>query len=270
LISDYYQEDFVDSLSGLGDLGFTEYEAKVYLALLRENPANGYQLSKKAGVPRSMVYEALGRLHARGAVLKSGNERSIIYRPLPPEELLDRYDRQHQQLISALRDDLLSLYDSKGEESLWTVSGREASFGYASKMIADSKNEVYLVLDDTALERLRDEILSANQRGIKIGVLLTGFGELDCGKVSYHPPEESELQGLDDMVVVVVDGEECLIADMKHEMTATITTSRNMVLITRQFVWMELFAQRINERINPDLLDQLEETDRKILQSFSK
>ena len=260
----------MDLLTDLGDLGFTEYEAKIYLALLRENPANGYQLSKKTGVPRSMVYEALGRLHARGAVLKSGDERSTVYRPLPPEELLDRYDRQHQQLISGLRDNLLGLYDSKDEESLWTVSGREAAFGYASQMIANSKNEVYLVLDDNALEQLRGEIVSSGERGVQIGVLLTGIGELDCGQVSYHPPEESELQGLDNMVVVVVDGEECLIADMNHEMTATITSSRNLVLITRQFVWMELFAQRINERINPDLLDQLEENDRKILLSFSR
>ena len=33
-----------------------------HLALLGENPATGYQVSKKAGIPRSMVYEALGRL----------------------------------------------------------------------------------------------------------------------------------------------------------------------------------------------------------------
>ena len=74
----------MDAVSGLSDLGFTEYEARIYLALLKENPANGYQLSKRTGVPRSMVYEALGRLHARGAVLKSGGARSTIYRPLSP------------------------------------------------------------------------------------------------------------------------------------------------------------------------------------------
>jgi sugar-specific transcriptional regulator TrmB len=41
---------------------FSEYEAKVYLTLLHENSATGYHLSKKWGVPRSMAYEALGRL----------------------------------------------------------------------------------------------------------------------------------------------------------------------------------------------------------------
>jgi HTH-type transcriptional regulator, sugar sensing transcriptional regulator len=61
----------MDLMVALTALGFTEYEAKVYLALLREHPATGYQLGKQAGIPRPMVYEALGRLHARGAALKT-------------------------------------------------------------------------------------------------------------------------------------------------------------------------------------------------------
>jgi len=259
----------MDILSDLVALGFTEYEGKVYLALLKENPANGYQLSKRTGVPRSMVYEALGRLHARGAVLKSGDERVTIYRPLPPEQLLERYDRKHQKLIHNLRDSLLSIYDSQIEESLWTISGQESSFSYATQMIANGKNEVYLVLDDFALNKLRNEIMTACRRGIQVGALLTGNGELQCDQVSYHPPAESELQGLENMLVVVVDGKECLIANLNLDMVATITTNRNLVLISRQFVWMELFAQRIYERLSPAMLDLLDESDRQILQSFS-
>ncbi len=259
----------VDLLADLGALGFTEYEGKVYLALLKESPANGYQLSKRTGVPRSMVYEALARLHTRGAVLKSGDERATIYRPLPPEHLLQRSNRQHKQLIDRLRDSLSSIYDATNEESLWTISGKDASFAYVSQMISKAHKDIYLVLDDVALERLRDEILITWGRGVHIGALLTGNGELRCSQVSYHPPAESELQGLENMLVIVVDGEECLIADMKQDMVATVTTNKNLVLITRQFVWMELFAQRINERINPDMLNLLDETDRQILQSFS-
>ncbi len=259
----------MDYISNLVALGFTEYEGKVYLALLKESPANGYQLSKKTGVPRSMVYEALGRLHARGAVLKSGDERITIYRPLPPAQLLERYERQHQQLIHNLRDSLLGIYDSQEEDSLWTISGQESSFSYVTQMIANGKNEVYLVLNDFALDQLRHEIIAACSRGIQVGALLTGNGELQCDQVSYHPPAESELQGLENMLVVVVDDKECLIANLDLDMVATITTNRNLVLISRQFVWMELFAQRINERLSPAMLDLLDESDRHILQSFS-
>jgi Cd2+/Zn2+-exporting ATPase len=111
--------------------------------------------------------------------------------------------------------------------------------------------------------------MTACRRGIQVGALLTGNGELKCDQVSYHPPAESELQGLENMLVVVVDGKECLIANLNLDMVATITTNQNLVLISRQFVWMELFAQRIYERLSPAMLDLLDESDRQILQSFS-
>ena len=89
----------MDALEDLMAIGFTEYEARVYVALLRENPATGYQLSKQSGVPRSMVYEALGRLHTRSAVLKTGDRRATLFRPVPPSVLLDRYESQQRGLV---------------------------------------------------------------------------------------------------------------------------------------------------------------------------
>ncbi len=64
----------MDLLGALNKTGFTEYEAKVYLALLDDNPATGYQISKTSNIPRSMVYETLSRL----AVLEAVEERAIL------------------------------------------------------------------------------------------------------------------------------------------------------------------------------------------------
>jgi len=100
----------MDLLAKLTELGFTEYEAKVYLALLDDYPASGYQISKDAGVPRSMVYEALGRLKQRGAVLETPDERATLYRPLPPDVLLDNHELAQRRLVQELRSGLVGLY----------------------------------------------------------------------------------------------------------------------------------------------------------------
>jgi Cd2+/Zn2+-exporting ATPase len=71
------------------------------------------------------------------------------------------------------------------------------------------------------------------------------------------------------MLVVVVDGKECLIANLERDMTATVTTNKNLVLISRQFVWMELFAQRVYERLESAQLDLLDPADKQLLMSFS-
>ncbi|KAA3643247.1 MAG: TrmB family transcriptional regulator [Chloroflexi bacterium] len=254
-------------LEQLTTIGFTEYEAKAYLALLSENPATGYQISKNSGVPRSMIYEALGRLEARGAVLKKEERRSTLYRPIPPEVLLDRYEEGQMAVISDLRQGLNALYTAEAGDDYWTVKGHAATLSIASEMIDTAQDELMLVLDDPHISELENHLVDAEERGVKIETLLTGSGNLDVGAVAYHPPLESEAHGLHDMLVVVADGQQVLIASEEVDTTATITNNRNMVMIARQFVWMELFTQRINAHIGPDLLKKLSPQDQEILAS---
>ena len=70
-------------------------------------------------------------------------------------------------------------------------------------------------------------------------------------------------------LMVVVDGREVLIARSDMDTTtATITRNPNLVLIARQFVWMELFAQRIYGRLGADLLARLDPSDRRVFESL--
>ncbi len=258
----------MDLLAELTQIGFTEYEAKVYLALLSDNPTTGYQLSKTSGVPRSMIYEALGRLHARGAVLETIEDRATVYRPLPPEMLLERHHEEHVRLMDKLREGLQALYTAPTEERIWSLSSRRSIVTYAAQMIHRTQKEVFLVLTDEDLSALEQAIVAACDRGIGVHALLMGEGTLGCGEVAYHPPLESELHGLTGMLLLVADSAEALIAGEDHE-TATITGNSRLVGIARQFVWMEFFTQRIYARLGNDLLERLEPQDRRIFESLN-
>lgn len=133
-------------------------------------------------------------------------------------------------------------------------------------MIAEAQQEVHLVLADDDLEVLSEDIAAAHNKGVSISTLLTGKADLNFGRVAYHPPLESELQELTNTLVVVSDNHQALIAS-KSEIgtTTTITGNHNLVLMARQFVWMELFAQRVLAKMGREFLDQLEPEDRKIL-----
>lgn len=258
----------MDLLADLTRIGFTEYEAKVYLALLSDSPATGYQLSKVSGVPRSMVYDALSRLHKRGAVLESVEDRSSVYRPLSPELLLERHYEEQLQLMEGLRDGLLKLYVAPTEERDWSLSGRRSIVAYAVQMIENAKKEVYLVLTDDDVAALEKTIWDTCNKGVGVHALITGESAVDCAEVAYHPPLESELHGLTGMLLVVADGAEALIAGKDQEL-ATITRNPHLVGIARQFVWMEFFTQRIYNRLGSDLLDRLEPQDRQIFESLN-
>jgi Cd2+/Zn2+-exporting ATPase len=257
-------------ISNLTRIGFTEYEAKVYLALLAASPSTGYQLSKKSGVPRSMVYEALGRLAGRGAVLQTFEGRATLYRPLPPAALLDRYEEDQQHMLAGLRSGMEKIYHSSDEDKVWSIRGQRAVFSYATQMLRETQRDIYTVLNDPAIFALESELAAIDQRGIDINALLTGESSLSFGQVAFHPPLESELQQLADTLVIVADNQRALIASTKQEMVATITSNRNLVLMARQFVWMELFAQRIYTKLGPDFVQQLDQDDQRLFASLKK
>jgi HTH-type transcriptional regulator, sugar sensing transcriptional regulator len=256
----------VDLVDQLSTLGLTEYESKVYLALLREHPATGYQLSKAAGIPRSMVYEALGRLEARGAALSTVEEKATLYQPVPPDTLLGRFETETRQRVAELRTHLAPLYNRQEEGRLWNFNGRKEALRYAAELIAGAGHELMLVLSDADVEVLHDLLVGAAERGVHLGVMLTGQSSFDVGQVVRHPHRETELHRMQETIMVVADEREFLIASGHASTSATVTTNVNMVLIARQFIWMELFAQRIFARLGGDLLARLDPADRHVLQ----
>jgi sugar-specific transcriptional regulator TrmB len=246
--------DLVHELTGLG---FTEYEARIYLALLEENPATGYRLSKRSGVPRSMAYETLSRLDARGVVMQSHEGKTTRYRPLPPDVLLARERARHTQRLETLSQGLGRLYQAAEGDQLWSITGREAMLAYAGRQLESARSELMFVLNDDMLSELADAIEDACARGVRVRALLTGERMLNCGEAAHHPPLESELQELSNSLVVVVDGREVLIAGGEPQYTGTITNNRDLVLIARQFIWMELFAQHVYTSLGEEALQEL-------------
>jgi Cd2+/Zn2+-exporting ATPase len=261
----------MDLQKQLMKIGFTEYEAKVYLAMLSVYPATGYQLSKESGVPRSMVYEALKRLHAKGAALETVEGRATLYRPLPPEALLAKHAEDVNRLIGDLRTELTALYENEIDNRVWTIQGETAVATYAAKLINEAQEELYLVFTDDILASLNSEILAARDRGVDLNVLLTGESRLNLGRVAYHPPLESKLQNLTQTIVVVADSGEVLIGSTEShdKKLATVTRNADLVMIARQFVWMEMFTQRIYSRLGSDLLARLDPEDRRIFASLN-
>ena len=255
-------------LDNLQAIGLTEYEAKTYLALLREHPATGYQISKNSGVPRSMVYEVLGRLRSRGAVLESIEGRTTLYRPLDPEILLAEHQESIQTIISDLRPGLTELFQNKEDHKVWGISGMESIFSYAKKMLQQTEKEAFLVLNDFHYGTLKITLERLAETGIEQHILATGQAPIEHGNLVYHPPLESEIQGLTDTLLVLVDQSEVLIANTSDEAKATITSNPNLIMIARQFIWMEFFTQRIYAQIGDELLAKLDPADREIFNSI--
>jgi len=89
----------------LQDMGLSMNEAKAYQALLRHGPANGYEISKRSGITRSVIYGVLDRLADKGYALAVDSD-PVIYAPLPPAQLVKRYRETYESNIERLESGL--------------------------------------------------------------------------------------------------------------------------------------------------------------------
>jgi hypothetical protein len=152
---------------------------------------------------------------------------------------------------------------------------------YAYQMITNAQNQISCVMGDLDLESMQDAISQRYKAGVKLDLLLTGNSQLSKShfpagldlRVAIHPQKESEVQKLSGILIICADDQECLIANtnqagenspssQERETTATITNNPSLIFIVKQFVWMELFTQRIRTKIGEDLVSRLDPEDR--------
>jgi sugar-specific transcriptional regulator TrmB len=90
-------ESLVDTLK---KFGLTEYEAKVYLALVSLGPSSGKEISQATGIVYSKIYNILNSLIQKGWISYRDDERPKIYVPNPPDVVLSESKRRILDNIS--------------------------------------------------------------------------------------------------------------------------------------------------------------------------
>jgi Cd2+/Zn2+-exporting ATPase len=249
----------------LGELGFSEYEAKVYLALLRDSPATGYQVSKISGVPRSMVYEVLSKLTARGAAmeLRKGNKKQ--YAPTSPDVLLDQLAKEHKRVVSSLREDLADVGQTSDLEYVWNIDGYENVMTRAKEMIGQAEQSVYLAVLPTTFPPLRKALEAAIERGIRVVVYSSGALDLSGGRVVMASMSEEYLKDTKGLgLILVVDGEEVLVGEQLDTAQARSSWTRSplFVLIAEHHLRTDLYLPQILDLLGSQAELIIHEEDR--------
>jgi len=256
-----------DSIDGLVKIGFSEYEAKAYVALLRKNPVTGYELSKLSGVPRSMIYEVLGKLTARGAAMTLRTGGSTKYAPVPAGEFLDQLQREQEELIGSLRDDLTAFASAPDLEYVWNIEGRENIMAKATEMIDQAGRQIYLALLPAAFSTLKPVLEGAIERGVRVAIYTTGDLEVPGGQVIVAPLSEEALTQVGGLgLILVIDGEEVLVGEWLTETQARAswTSSPLLVFIAEHHLRTDLYLPQVLALLGDRALDVIHEGDREL------
>jgi len=214
--------------------GFTEYEAKVYVTLQRCSPATGYQIAKESGVPRSTIYEVLGKLIARGAAVTQSYGDMVRYAPVPPDRLLDRMRHEFEDTLDDLAEGLKRVVTTPGAPGqTWNVTGHENILSHARQMIERAQKQVAVVVgDDDQLDELLLWLQQAHARKVKLAVVSPVPYDAGNVPVIVHPQAPQLRQTLGHGLTLVVDGREVLIGEMDRSESAVWTTNSYAVAWT--------------------------------------
>ena len=223
-----------DLVERLVKTGYSEYEAKVYVALQKCNPATGYQVAKESGVPRSTIYEVLGKLIARGAVVTQSFGDLVRYAPVPPDLLLDRMRHEFEDTLDELSDGFKRVMATPvAPGQTWNISGRDNILAQAREMIERAQSEVAVAVgDDDQLDDLLTWLQQAKVRKLALTVVSPVPYDADGLTVIVHPQGEHLRHALGHGLTLVVDGREALIGEVDRSESAAWTTNSYAVAWT--------------------------------------
>ena len=164
-------------------LGLSEYEAKVYVALIEAGQGKARNLSITSGVPRTKVYSVLRKLIDIGLVVEIPEEPRR-FAPTPPRRALHTYLESFQSMAENLVSVVSSLEESfkkaESEERLqrgevWVIKGRQEILRKIREMLTKAKHSVDLATNENGMvllykefNRLFDEL---DERSVKVKIV---------------------------------------------------------------------------------------------------
>jgi sugar-specific transcriptional regulator TrmB len=231
-------------------LGFTSQEARVYLALLQQPCATGYELAKSAGLQRANVYQALAALAEAGVVARVSDETPGRFVAGPPADVLGRIKRQTAERADSLIADLAALGPAQ-ERAAFTLPDREAVIDRTASLVGEARQRVAVCLHAADLDWLAAPLRAAAQSGRRVVVNVFGDADLDFGEVYRHEAASLAVGG--HLLTLAVDHEAALVASLDEPVGAVFTRNPALVRVVEKLIRDETYMAAIYERFGREL-----------------
>ncbi|MBN9107589.1 MAG: TrmB family transcriptional regulator [Pseudonocardia sp.] len=251
----------------LQELGMSMYEAKAYLALVAAGePLNGYEVAKRSGVPRSTVYETLGKLTASGATYEvRTHDDTVTYLPLPPASLIDRLGRRYESTLGALRAALPSIAPPSRVHLIHNLTGREPLLERAGDVVSGARHDLFLSTWPQEGAQLESLVRDADARGVAVTTLTYGENENLPGHAYEHTlsPPAVVLENLGcRLFVVVADRRECVIGGfVDSDAWGIFSDNPAVVMVAVEYVRHDIAMQLVAARFPADEVASFWSTD---------
>jgi len=164
------------------ELGLTDYETRVYLALLEKGVLTANQVSKHSGVPYSKVYETLTSLEGKGWI-DTEHGRPSRYYPKAPSEALAAMKLQLEDKVQTwektIVNELEPFYERREireKPDLWILRGELNTVAKLKEMVEKTKNELMIAaptLPKTLADAFTPILMQLHNTNVKVFFMIS-------------------------------------------------------------------------------------------------
>ncbi|MCC7356891.1 helix-turn-helix domain-containing protein [Candidatus Uhrbacteria bacterium] len=140
-----------ESVRHLLELGLSEKEAGVYLALLELGPSGVQAVAEKAGINRSTAYALFQTLKQRGLVSEAEQESRTVFIPESPHRLHEQLEKELQEIekrrqkLGEVMPDFMALFHAiEHKPRVRYFEGMKGISAARSVLMENSPDEEYL------------------------------------------------------------------------------------------------------------------------------
>ena len=241
----------------LMNIGFSEYEAKAYLALLSRQPATAYEIAKASGLPSSKIYAVLGKLIDKGIVSHMEQGKTRQYVPLDPDEFLDRYKSVTDQLVDALKSDLHAFQEKEDTSHIWNITEYGYLIDKGCRMIQEASGTLLLSIWKEEMSLWEADLKQAVRRGVKVAIVHFGPAVSAVRQLYEHPIEDTiynEKGGRG--IAVIADTREVLIGTVfsGNKVEGAWSANRGFVTLAEDYIKHDIYIMKIVGRLDKTLV----------------
>ncbi len=249
-------------------IGFGEYEARTYCALLAQSPANGYQISAKSGVPRAKIYEVLERLVLRGAAVRveTAKKDAKVYVAVDPEILIDNIQNDMIYACQRAKQDLEQLQHAPDVvEYFWRIASRDDLVTRAHDLVEAATKTLHVALWAEEFDSVFPHLLAAARRKVKMAIMLysehEGLIKLQKAGAGAILHSNSKLQAVPELgrqFVLACDRKQCITGSIFSDgtMDGVFSMNRGLVSNTIDLVNHEIYLERLLDEVGGPIFEK--------------
>lgn len=242
----------------LKSLGFSEYEARIYVSLIGAPPTTAYELAKKSGVPRPNAYTALAALSDRGAAMPV-TENPVRYVARDPKQLFASIAEQTRATCDDLVERLSEIVMPPGDDYVWNLSGEAQVTAKLAEMIEGAQQVIWVKAGPEVLRPHCDAFAEATgKRGVKLVVILFGddpdeFRLNENCEIHVHEASGVRMGTADNLFTIVVDHNEMLTANENTGFQAAHTHNQALVKTALSLLRHDYYMAEIFKRFKDEI-----------------